>query len=106
MAKIKRTIEIEGGEYLDKITGGTITAVCWAKDGDHPLVERYPIERRDFKGLLVVGPKEKYALHYGDWICEDAEARIYIASAEAFAGRYEPAEPAEPKRGSVSAEAK
>lgn len=50
----------------------------WSKDGDHPKVERYPIEGRMHKGLLRVGPKEKYHLAFNDWIFEDAKGRIWV----------------------------
>jgi hypothetical protein len=63
-------------------TGEAVKATRWRKDGDHPLVERYPIERREYKGLLVVGPKEKLALRFGDWIVEDAQGRIYVVDGQ------------------------
>lgn len=65
-----------------------VKAVCWKKDGDHPGVVRYPIERREFKGLLVVSEKERFALRFGDWILEDQAGRVWIASPEAFAASY------------------
>jgi len=80
MGKITRTVEVEGGEYRDRTSGEKVVAVCWLKDGDHPLVERYPIDRREFKGLLVLGPKDKHALRFGDWIVEDAEGRMFVVS--------------------------
>jgi hypothetical protein len=89
--EIKR--EVEGGSYIDKLTDEVIVAICWQKDGDHPQVERYPIEGRDFKGILVLGPKDKYALRFGDWICQEYEnpkKRMWAVSAEAFQRRYAP----------------
>jgi hypothetical protein len=91
MGKITREVEVEGGDYRDRMTGEKVTAICWQKDGDHPLVERYPIEKRDFKGLLVNGPKDKQALCYGDWVCEDEKKRLYVVSAAAFPRRYQDA---------------
>jgi hypothetical protein len=55
-----------------------VKAVQWKKDGDHPQVVRYPIERREYKGLLEAGPKEKYALRFGDWVIEDADGRLFV----------------------------
>jgi len=63
-------------------TGAFVKAIRWKKDGDHPKVERYPIERREYKGLLVVGPKEKYALRFGDWVVEDEQGRLYVADGQ------------------------
>jgi hypothetical protein len=63
-------------------TGELVMATRWRKDGDYSLVERYPIERREYKGLLVVGPKEKYALRFGDWVVEDEAGRIYVVDGQ------------------------
>lgn len=90
MQTLERKITVEGGEYRDKASGERITATCWRKDGDHELVVRYPIEGRVYKGLLIVGEKDKHALRYGDWVCKDAKGRMYVVSAESFADRYEP----------------
>lgn len=60
--------------------GAPVRAVRWAKDGDHPRVERYPIERREYKGLLTVDSKNKVALRFGDWIVEDAAGRLWVES--------------------------
>ncbi len=67
-----------------------VKATRWLKDGDHPKVERYPVERREFKGLLVAGPKDKYALRFGEWIIEDAKGRLYVVSAQELPASYEP----------------
>jgi hypothetical protein len=88
MPKIERSVTVEGGLYKNKATGGIVTAVCWQKDGDHPGVVRYPIDGRDYKGLLVISAKEKYALKFGDWIVEDG-AHTYIVGAADFEQRYE-----------------
>lgn len=73
--------------------GRPVKAVRWAKDGDHPKVERYPIERRELKGLLVVDAKNKFALRFGEWIVEDAEGRIWVeASQDLPADKYKPLE--------------
>lgn len=69
-----------------------VKAIRWVKDGDHPKVERYPIERREFKGLLVAGPKEKFALRFGEWILEDAQGRLYVVSAQELPPSYVPIE--------------
>lgn len=58
--------------------GEPVKGVHWVKDGDHPLVERYPVERREYKGLLVAGPKAKFALRFGEWILEDAKGRFWV----------------------------
>jgi hypothetical protein len=103
--EIKR--EVEGGAYIDKLTEEVIVAICWQKDGDHPLVERYPIEGREFKGILVVGPKDKHSLRFGDWICEEHEnpkKRMWVVSAEAFPERYEPFSQEPPKKGAKKQE--
>jgi len=64
-------------------SGEPVKAVHWVKDGDHELVVRYPVERRHFKGLLVVSEKEKYALRFGDWVIEDAQGRIWVEGGQA-----------------------
>jgi hypothetical protein len=99
MAKTTRTIEVEGGEYLDRATAERIDATCWAKDGDHELVERYPIEHRKFQGIVNLTPKDRVALRFGDWICQEqaGKRRIFVVSPEAFAARYAAADSAEAK---------
>lgn len=89
MGTLEQTVTVEGGQYKNKQTGEVVKAVCWRKDGDHPSVVRYPIERRDFKGLLIVSPKEKHALVYGDWIAETEAGDIYIVPADKFGSIYE-----------------
>lgn len=90
MGTLEHTVAVEGGQYKNKATGEVVTARCWQKDGDHPLVVRYPIERRDYKGLLVVSPKEKYALVYGDWVVETEAEAVYVVKSELFGAQYEP----------------
>lgn len=63
-------------------SGEPVKAVRWVKDGDHAKVERYPVERREFKGLLVAGPKEKYGLRFGEWIVEDAVGRLWVEACQ------------------------
>ena len=75
---MKVTREVEGGRYKHKDTGEIVTAVHWQRDGDHPDVERYPIDGREYKGILVLGPKDRIALRYGDWICQDAKGRTFV----------------------------
>lgn len=69
-------------------SGALVRAVRWVKDGDHPDVQRYPIEGRAFKGLLVVDPKEKFALRFGDWILEDKDGRRWVVDAHQFQVDY------------------
>jgi hypothetical protein len=70
-----------------------VKATHWVKDGDHPKVERYPNERREFKGILAVSPKEKFALRFGEWIVEDGQGRIWVESAQELpATKYGPLE--------------
>ena len=67
-----------------------VKAVRWVKDGDHPRVERYPIEKRDYKGLLVAGPKDKLALRFGEWIIEDAKGRLWVEPSQELPAKYVP----------------
>lgn len=69
-----------------------VKVVRWEKDGDHPKVRRYPIEGRDFKGLLELGPKDKHALRFGEFIVEDAQGRMYVVSSQALPAAYVPLE--------------
>jgi hypothetical protein len=69
-----------------------VKVVRWEKDGDHPKVRRYPIEGRAFKGLLELGPKDKHALRFGEFIVEDAQGRMYVVSSQALPEAYVPAE--------------
>lgn len=89
MRTIEHTVAVEGGTYRNKATGESVIATCWKKDGDHPQVVRYPIEKRDYKGLLEISEKEKYWLVYGDWIVETAAGAIYVVQAEKFGALYE-----------------
>lgn len=74
-------------------SGEPVKAIRWIKDGDHPLVERYPIERREYKGLLVAGPKQKFGLRFGEWIIEDAQGRLWVESSQELpATKYIPIE--------------
>ena len=68
--------------------GEPVKITHWVKDGDHPLVERYPIEGRDYKGLLAVNPKLKFSLRFGEWIIETADGRIYVESAQTLPAKY------------------
>jgi hypothetical protein len=65
-----------------------VKATRWVKDGDHPLVVRYPIEGRAFKGLLVAGPKDKFALRFGEWILEDSQGRVWVESSQELPSKY------------------
>lgn len=67
-----------------------VKATQWTKDGDHPKVERYPIERRDYKGLLTVSAKEKYALRFGEWILETADGLIWVEGSQELPAKYVP----------------
>lgn len=64
-----------------------VKAVRWVRDGDHPKVERYPIEGREFKGMLKDGDNT-FALRFGDWVLEDDKGRIWIMDALKFAAQY------------------
>ena len=77
--------------HKHKATGEPVQATHWQKDGDHPDVVRYPIERREAKGLLVCKDgKTKIALRFGDWIVEDAKGRAVARTPDQFAAEYEP----------------
>jgi hypothetical protein len=69
-----------------------VKALRWEKDGDHPLVSRYPIERRDYKGLLTVDPKNKFGLRFGEWIIEDADGAIWVEGSQDLPAKYLPIE--------------
>jgi len=84
----------EGATHRLAGSGEPVKAVRWVKDGDHDMVVRYPIERREFKGLLEVGPKEKYGLRFGEWIIEDAKGRLWVESSQELpGGKYVAEEP-------------
>jgi len=84
----------DGATHRRISDGMPVKAVHWKKDGDHPMVVRYPIERREFKGLLEVNPKMKIALCFGDWILADNKGRMWSADAVVFAETYAPIETA------------
>jgi hypothetical protein len=88
MGLMQRTVAVEGGRYRHKGTKAEVTATRWNKDGDHPAVRRYPIEGREFKGLLEVSPKERYNLRFGDWVVEDGPS-MYAVEAAKFAQDFE-----------------
>lgn len=80
---------MEGATHKHKATGAPVRATHWVKDGDHPDVVRYPIERREFKGLLVCSDgKTKLALRFGEWIVEDAKGRAVAKTPDQFAAEY------------------
>ena len=87
MATLKKNVTVEGGHYLKAGAVASVVAVRWAKDGDYPAVQRYPIEGRVYKGLLEVSPKERYSLKFGDWVVEDGE-HVYVVDEERFAREY------------------
>ena len=78
----------EGATHRLAGSGEPVKAVQWKKDGDHPKVERYPVERREFKGLLTAGPKQKFGLRFGEWILEDAKGRLWIEASQALPVRF------------------
>lgn len=90
--KIERTVTIEGGHYLREGAVESVVATQWVKDGDHPKVQRYPIEGREYKGLLEMSPKEKFPLRFGDWVVEDQQGRLYVVSSERFVAEYKEVE--------------
>lgn len=69
-----------GATHYDRKSNIYVKATHWKKDGDHPLVERYPIDGRAFKGLIRVGRFEKHALKFGDWIMEDERGRLWVVA--------------------------
>jgi len=69
-----------------------VKAIRWEKDGDHAKVTRYPIERREFKGLLDAGPEHKFGLRFGEWILEDAVGRMWVESSQDLPAKYVPVE--------------
>lgn len=82
------TEPFDGATHWNNETGEHVRAVRWVKDGDHPLVERYPIERREFKGLIVVSDKEKHALRFGEWVLQDDQGRIWVEAAQTLPAKY------------------
>jgi hypothetical protein len=64
-----------------------VMAVRWVKDGDHPDVERYPIERREYKGLMKYRGTD-WALRFGDWILEDEKGKRWLVEPIKFAAEY------------------
>lgn len=76
----------EGATHRRVDGGEPVKAVRWVKDGDDPRVERYPIDRRIYKGLLRVNEKKKLALKFGDWIVEDAAGRVYLEAPDRDGG--------------------
>lgn len=62
-----------------------VKATRWSKDGDHPKVVRYPVEKGSRpgadlapKGLLPVAPRKGFALRFGDWVVEDERGRMWV----------------------------
>jgi hypothetical protein len=88
MAEKELPALFEGATHRNTLTGEPVKAVRWVKDGDHPKVERYPIEKRRFKGQLVVSAKEKYGLVFGDWVIEDGAGRLFVRDHERFIHDY------------------
>ena len=78
----------DGATHVNKLSGEAVKAVCWAKDGAHPRVERYPIERREYKGILEIEPKNRLALRFSDWVLEDRAGRLTVKSLEQFRDEY------------------
>lgn len=88
MAKQKPAADAFAPTHERIESGELVRAVRWVKDGDHPDVVRYPIEKRDYKGLLVIDAKTRFALRYGDWILEDAVGRRWVMDARECAAQY------------------
>lgn len=71
-------------------SGEAVRATHWKKDGDHPAVERYPIDKRVYKGIIVIG-KLKLALRFGDWIIENGNGDLWVeAGPELSPAKYRP----------------
>lgn len=79
-----------------------VKATRWVKDGDHPLVERYPVERREYKGLLVAGPKEKFGLRFGEWVIETREGQLWVEGSQELPSRFVPIVPIAAPAGEAS----
>lgn len=79
-----------GATHYVPAMGVYVKATHWKKDGDHPLVERYPIERRIWKGIIGAGTKESHALKFGDWIIEDEKGRLWVVGGPGLPSDYEP----------------
>lgn len=90
MIEDKTAPAMAGATHL--LAGNPVKAIRWEKDGDHPLVVRYPVEKRDYKGLLIAGEKEKFGLRFGEWILEDAHGRLWVEPSQALPDKYEPIE--------------
>lgn len=88
MEDAKAAPAMAGATHL--LAGKPVKATRWAKDGDHPKVVRYPIEKRDYKGLLIAGEKEKFGLRFGEWILEDVEGRLWVEPSQVLPAQYEP----------------
>lgn len=78
----------DGATHRIADSGEPVKVTRWEKDGDHPMVERYPIERREFKGLLVADAKTRYALRFGEFIVEDAHGRVWVESVQELPAKY------------------
>lgn len=85
-------VKMAGATHVNKATGEAVKATAWNKDGDHPKVERYPIDGRIYKGLLTLNRKSKHALRFGDVIVEDQKGRVVIKSPEDFKDGFTPLE--------------
>ena len=70
--------------------GEPVKVTRWVKDGDHPKVVRYPVERREFKGLLEVDAKTRFALRFGEFIIEDAAGRIWVEASQTLPAKFVP----------------
>lgn len=92
MGTIEKVVQVVGGHFMKKEAKASVFAVQWNKDGDHPQVERYPIEGREYKGLLRVkmprGEQDlEFHLRFGDWIVEDGKKQ-YVVCDEQFQEEY------------------
>jgi hypothetical protein len=90
MAEQQLPALFKGATHRHLGTGEPVKAVQWKKDGDHPKVERYPIEKRSYKGLLIAGEKDSYALRFGDWVVETESGKLRVVNAGRFESQYKP----------------
>lgn len=81
-------VPFKGATHRNAMTGEPVKGVRWVKDGAHPAVQRYPVEGRAHKGILIASEKERFGLRFGDWVIEDVRGRLWVVTHERFAIEY------------------